>query len=96
MYLIEQKSCNLLPQIEKKPTKPKQNKNKKNKNVNKCGRWKVQNRTACCRTLQVKIKEKKFKKLKVEEIKCRDTSALSHISNCDGVVLEIYFGHKLQ
>ena len=31
MYLIEQNSCNLLPQIEKK-TK------------NKCGRWKVQNR----------------------------------------------------
>ena len=33
MYLIEQKSCNLLPQIEKKK-----------KNENKCRRVKVQNR----------------------------------------------------
>ena len=34
MSLTEQKSCNLLPQIEKKTKQ----------NVNKCGRWKVQNR----------------------------------------------------
>ena len=39
MYLIEQNSCNLLPQIEKK-----NNKKTKSKNVNKCGRWTVQNR----------------------------------------------------
>ena len=34
--------------------------------------------------------------LKVEEIECRDTSTSSQVSNCDGVVLEIYFNHKLQ
>ena len=37
-----------------------------------------------------------FNKLKVEEIKCWDTSTLSQVSNCDGVVLGIYFNHKLQ
>ena len=36
MYVTEQKPCNLLPQIKIKT--------KQNKNVNKCGRWKVQNR----------------------------------------------------
>ena len=35
MYLIEQIYCNLLPQIEKKKKKEKEN---------KCGRWKVQNK----------------------------------------------------
>ena len=43
-----------------------------------------------------KRKKKFFKKLKVEEIKCWDTSTSSQVSNCDGVVLEIYFNYKLQ
>ena len=45
-----------------------------------------------------KIREKKrfFKKLKIEEVKFRDTSTSNQVSICDGVVLEIYFDHKLQ
>ena len=50
-----------------------------------------------CSTLWEKVREKKFfKKLKVQEIKCRDTSTASQVSNSDRVVLEIYFDHKLQ
>ena len=41
-------------------------------------------------------RKKFFKKLKVQEIKCRDTSTSSQVLNSDSVVLEIYFDHKLQ
>ena len=71
-------------------------KQKKKKNVNKCGRWKVQNRTVVALYREKKEKKKFFKKLNVEEIKCRNTSTSSQVSNCDGVVLEIYFDNKLQ
>ena len=40
-----------------------------------------------------KFEKKFFKMLKVEEIKCRDISTSSQVSNNDGVVLEIYFEH---
>ena len=40
-----------------------------------------------------KFEKKFFKMLKVEEIKCRDISTSSQVSNNDGVVLEIYFKH---
>ena len=39
------------------------------------------------------LRKKFFKTLKVEEIKCRDISTSSQVSNNDGVVLEIYFEH---
>ena len=46
----------------------------KSNNVNKCGRWKVQNR-AVVTLYRKKYEKNRFsKKLKVEEIKCRDES----------------------
>ena len=96
IYLTGQKSCNLLPQIEKQQQQQQQKNKKKNKNVNICGRWKVQNRAVVAFYREKKEKKKFFKKLNVEEIKCRNTSTSSQVSNCDGVVLEIYFDNKLQ
>ena len=53
LYLTEQKSCNLLPKIEKKKKKCKQ-------------MWEIENaKQDRCRTLQEKIREKKvFQKVK--------------------------------
>ena len=65
MYLIEQKSIYY--------QKSKKDKYKQNKNVNKCGRWTVQNRAVVALNRRQYEKKKFFKKLKVEEIKCRIT-----------------------
>ena len=43
-----------------------------------------------------KRKKRFLKKLKIEEVKCRDTSTSSQVSICDDVGLEIYFYHKFQ
>lgn len=68
MYLIEQKFCNLIPQIGKK---------QKCKHVNKSGRWKVQNRTVVI-LYRKKMKEKSFsKKLRVAGIKCHNKTKKS-------------------
>ena len=60
MYLIEQKSCNSLPQIDKKRSEQM---------------WEMESaKQGHCYTLQEKIREKKCfsKKLKVTGTKCRD------------------------